>query len=83
MSVTTRSVGSAMSRVDGRVKVTGEARYAFEQPIEELARGVLKILDARGVERVSFCGLSLGGAVGMWLARGRLAHQPHKAASGG
>ena len=33
-----------------------------------LARGVLAILDERGLERVSFCGLSLGGAVGMWLA---------------
>ena len=36
--------------------------------VEELARGVLKLLDRRGFERVSFCGLSLGGAVGMWLA---------------
>lgn len=36
--------------------------------IEALARGVLGILDERGIERVSFCGLSLGGAVGMWLA---------------
>ena len=32
------------------------------------ARGVLAMLDERGLERVSFCGLSLGGAVGMWLA---------------
>ena len=29
---------------------------------------MLAILDERGLERVSFCGLSLGGAVGMWLA---------------
>jgi 3-oxoadipate enol-lactonase len=36
--------------------------------VEALARGVLAILDERGLERVSFCGLSLGGAVGMWLA---------------
>jgi 3-oxoadipate enol-lactonase len=36
--------------------------------VEALARGVLEILDQRGVERVAFCGLSLGGAVGMWLA---------------
>lgn len=33
-----------------------------------LARGVLALLDERGIERASFCGLSLGGAVGMWLA---------------
>ena len=37
MSITTRSVGAAMSRVDGRPKVTGQARYAFEQPVEGLA----------------------------------------------
>ena len=36
--------------------------------VEELARRVLAILDERELERVSFCGLSLGGAVGMWLA---------------
>jgi 3-oxoadipate enol-lactonase len=36
--------------------------------VEALARGVLEILDERGLERVSFCGLSLGGAVGQWLA---------------
>ena len=36
--------------------------------VEGLARGVLEILDGRGIERVSFCGLSLGGAVGQWLA---------------
>ena len=40
--------------------------------VEALARGVLGILDERGLERVSFCGLSLGGAVGMWLAM----HEP-------
>ena len=37
MSVAAKSVGAAMSRVDGRVKVTGQARYAFEQPIEGVA----------------------------------------------
>jgi 3-oxoadipate enol-lactonase len=36
--------------------------------VETLARGVLDILDEHGIGRVSFCGLSLGGAVGMWLA---------------
>jgi 3-oxoadipate enol-lactonase len=36
--------------------------------VEALARGVLAILDERGLERVSYCGLSLGGAVGSWLA---------------
>ena len=37
MSVTTRSIGAALSRVDGIPKVTGQARYAFEQPAEGVA----------------------------------------------
>jgi 3-oxoadipate enol-lactonase len=36
--------------------------------IESLARGVLQLLDDLELERVSFCGLSIGGAVGMRLA---------------
>lgn len=35
--------------------------------IELLARDVLCLLDALGLERVHFCGLSMGGMVGMWL----------------
>jgi 3-oxoadipate enol-lactonase len=36
--------------------------------IDELGRDLLGLLDDLGLERVSFCGLSLGGMVGMWLA---------------
>ncbi len=36
--------------------------------VELLGRDVLDVMDAVGVERASFCGLSLGGATGMWLA---------------
>jgi 3-oxoadipate enol-lactonase len=36
--------------------------------IEQLGADVLDLLDDLGLERVSFCGLSLGGMVGMWLA---------------
>jgi 3-oxoadipate enol-lactonase len=36
--------------------------------VELLGRDVLDLLDSVGVERASFCGLSLGGATGMWLA---------------
>jgi 3-oxoadipate enol-lactonase len=36
--------------------------------IEDLGRDVLALLDRLGVERFSFCGLSIGGIVGMWLA---------------
>jgi 3-oxoadipate enol-lactonase len=36
--------------------------------IEDLARDALGLLDDLGIERTSFCGLSIGGMVGMWLA---------------
>ena len=36
--------------------------------MDDLGRDVLALLDALGVERFSFCGLSVGGMVGMWLA---------------
>jgi len=45
-------------------------RYA----IEDLARDALELLDDLGLERVSWCGLSLGGMVGMWLG----AHAPER-----
>lgn len=50
----------------------------YEHPacssVDELGAGVLRLLDEHGVERASFCGISLGGAVGMWLA----AHAPDR-----
>jgi 3-oxoadipate enol-lactonase len=36
--------------------------------IAELAGDALDLLDRLGLERVSFCGVSLGGMAGMWLA---------------
>ncbi len=36
--------------------------------VAELAADVLELLDRLELDRVSFCGLSLGGAVGMWIA---------------
>lgn len=35
--------------------------------IEDLGRDVLDLMDALEVERASYCGLSIGGMVGMWL----------------
>src|SRR5438067_9363362 len=35
---------------------------------EDLGRDLLRLLDRLELQRVSFCGLSLGGMVGMWLA---------------
>jgi 3-oxoadipate enol-lactonase len=35
--------------------------------VADLGRDVLELLDELGVERASFCGLSIGGMTGMWL----------------
>lgn len=42
--------------------------------ISQLAGDVVRILDAVGIERAHFCGLSMGGATGIWLA----AHAPDR-----
>jgi 3-oxoadipate enol-lactonase len=42
--------------------------------IEGLARDALALIEELGLERVTFCGLSLGGMVGMWLG----AHAPEQ-----
>jgi len=36
--------------------------------IDQLGRDALALADALGLERFAFCGLSLGGMIGMWLA---------------
>lgn len=36
--------------------------------IEDLGRDVLALMDGLEIERASFCGLSIGGMIGMWLA---------------
>lgn len=40
----------------------------------ELAADVLAVMDDAGVERADFCGLSMGGMTGIWLAR----HHPER-----
>jgi 3-oxoadipate enol-lactonase len=42
--------------------------------IADFARDALALLDARGIERASFCGVSLGAMVGIWLA----SHAPER-----
>ena len=44
--------------------------------LDDLGRDVLALLDARGVRRALYCGVSLGGMVGIWLA----AHAPDRIA---
>ena len=51
------------SRGHGRTSAT-----PGEYTVEMLGRDVLKLLDALNLERVNFCGLSIGGMTGMWLA---------------
>jgi 3-oxoadipate enol-lactonase len=45
--------------------------------IGDLAGDVLALLDAYGVERALYCGISLGGMIGIWLA----AHAPERIAA--
>ena len=50
---------------------------AGDYSIAALARDVLALTDALGIEQFAFCGLSLGGMIGQWLAaeaRQRLTH---------
>ncbi|MCG8442801.1 MAG: 3-oxoadipate enol-lactonase [Caulobacterales bacterium] len=42
--------------------------------LERLGRDALAVMDAVGLSRSAFCGLSLGGMVGLWLA----AHAPER-----
>jgi 3-oxoadipate enol-lactonase len=44
--------------------------------VDGLGAGVLALLDSRGVDRVAYCGISLGGMIGIWLA----AHAPERIA---
>ena len=42
--------------------------------IADLGRDVLALMDALGIQRASYCGLSIGGMVGIWLG----AHAPER-----
>src|SRR4051812_3523493 len=48
-----------------------------EYTMEVLGRDVLQLLDALRIERVAFCGLSLGGMIGQWLAANAPARLTH------
>ena len=60
-------------RYDGRgqgVSVTTPGPYTIHQ----MGQDALSILDASGIDRAHFCGLSMGGMVGMWL----VTHASHR-----
>lgn len=47
---------------------------AGDYSMEQLGGDALGLADALGIDRFAFCGLSLGGMIGQWLA----AHAPHR-----
>ena len=55
----------------------GSAAPPGEYTIAGLGAGVVTLLDSLGVDRVGYCGISLGGMIGMWLA----AHAPDRIAA--
>ncbi|HEX7156473.1 MAG TPA: 3-oxoadipate enol-lactonase [Burkholderiaceae bacterium] len=80
--VLSNSLGTDLSMWDGQIEMLSEhfrvLRYdsrghgLSEAPpapyrIEDLARDAIALLDALSIERVHFCGLSIGGMVGQWL----------------
>ncbi len=46
----------------------GAPQWPGPYTIGELGAGLLALLDSYGIERVGYCGISLGGMLGMWLA---------------
>jgi 3-oxoadipate enol-lactonase len=76
------SLGSTLKMWDGQLALAERLRLVRHDhrghggspippapyEIEDLGRDVLALLDALELERVSYCGLSIGGMVGMWLA---------------
>lgn len=75
------SLGTTLRMWDGGLPLAGELRLVrFDhrghgdspvppEPYEiaDLAGDVLELMDALEIDRASYCGLSLGGMVGMWL----------------
>jgi 3-oxoadipate enol-lactonase len=54
-----------------RFELPGHGGAGSPEPpysIGELGRGVLELFGDFGVERAAYCGVSLGGMIGMWLA---------------
>src|SRR6202166_195137 len=81
--VLSNSLGTNLSLWDSQLPVFAQnfrvLRYDFrghgqtsatpgEYTVEMLGRDVLQLLDALNLDRVNFCGLSIGGMTGMWLA---------------
>jgi 3-oxoadipate enol-lactonase len=75
------SLGTTLRMWDGQLALAEHTRLVPFDPrghgrspvppppyeIADLGRDVLELMDSLGLERASFCGLSIGGMVGMWL----------------
>ena len=87
--VLSHSLGVAMAMWEPQLEVLGShfrlLRYdtrghgessvpAGPYSIRELGEDVLRLMDLLGLERASFCGLSMGGVIGQWLG----VHAPHR-----
>lgn len=82
------SLGTTLEMWDGQLPLAAELRLVrFDHrghgrspvppgpyEIDDLAGDVLELMDRLALERASFCGLSIGGMVGMWLG----AHAPER-----
>jgi 3-oxoadipate enol-lactonase len=80
------SLGTTLQMWDGQLPLTADLRVVRldhrghglspvppgPYDIADLGRDVLELMDRLGLDRASYCGLSIGGMVGMWLA----AHAP-------
>lgn len=75
------SLGTTLQMWEGQLPLTAELRVVrFDHrghggspvtpgpyEIADLGRDALELMDGLGLERASYCGLSIGGMVGMWL----------------
>jgi xanthine dehydrogenase YagR molybdenum-binding subunit len=82
MKVNGTAIGKPASRVDGRLKVTGEARYAAEESLPGMAHGVLTgspIAHGRIVRIDTSGALKLPGVLAIYTHenRGRLGEPPN------
>jgi 3-oxoadipate enol-lactonase len=82
------SLGSALAMWDGQLPLAERLRLVRHDhrghgrspappgpyEIADLGRDVIALLDRLGIERASYCGLSIGGMVGIWLG----AHAPDR-----
>ncbi len=81
--VLSNSLGTRLEMWDGPADVLAQCRWLIrydhrghgaspEPPgpyaLSDIANDALALLDSLGIERTSFCGISLGGMVGLWLA---------------